>query len=153
MKHYFIMNPAAGKGTRFHTLIDEIHKVCDRRKVTYEIHITAKIGEATEYVKEVCSKSSEPMRFYACGGDGTITSKRRCDVCDGFGYDYNYYYYYYEYVSCYACSGKGYNTKNEYCYSCNDTGKCWSCEGTGEDSLSSTCYNCQGVGKVDCKYC
>ena len=72
MKHYFIMNPAAGKGTKFHELIDEIHKVCDRRKVPYEIHITARIGEATEYVKQVCAKSEESLRFYACGGDGTI---------------------------------------------------------------------------------
>lgn len=72
MKHYFIMNPAAGKGTKFHDLIDEIHKVCDRRKVSYEIHITAKIGEATEYVKQICSESDHPVRFYACGGDGTI---------------------------------------------------------------------------------
>ena len=72
MKHYFIMNPAAGKGKKFHDLIDEIHKVCDRRKVPYEIHITAKIGEATEYVSEICTESSEPVRFYACGGDGTI---------------------------------------------------------------------------------
>lgn len=72
MKHYFIMNPAAGKGKKFHDLIDEIHKVCDRRKVSYEIHITAKIGEATEYVRQVCKESSETARFYACGGDGTI---------------------------------------------------------------------------------
>lgn len=72
MKHYFIMNPAAGKGTKFHTLIDEIHSVCDRRGVPYEIHITERIGESTEYVKQVCSSSDEPVRFYACGGDGTI---------------------------------------------------------------------------------
>ena len=72
MKHYFIMNPAAGKGTKFHELIDEIHKVCDRRKVSYEIHVTSKIGEATEYVKQICSQSEETVRFYACGGDGTI---------------------------------------------------------------------------------
>ena len=72
MKHFFIMNPAAGKGTKFHNLIDEIHKVCDRRKVSYEIHITEKIGEATEYVKEICQSSEEQVRFYACGGDGTI---------------------------------------------------------------------------------
>ena len=72
MKHYFVMNPAAGKGTKFHDLIDEIHKVCDRRGVSYEIHITAKIGEATEYVKGVCASTEEPLRFYACGGDGTI---------------------------------------------------------------------------------
>ena len=72
MKHYFIMNPAAGKGTKFHNLIDEIHKVCDRRGVEYEIHITEKIFEATEFVRKVCKSTSDDVRFYACGGDGTI---------------------------------------------------------------------------------
>ena len=72
MKHFFIMNPAAGKGTRFHELIDEIHKVCDRRKVYYAVHVTERIGEATEFVKRMCKNSNEPIRFYACGGDGTI---------------------------------------------------------------------------------
>ena len=72
MKHFFIMNPAAGKGTKFHNLIDDIHKVCDRRKVYYEIHVTEKIGEATDFVRDICKSSDEPIRFYACGGDGTI---------------------------------------------------------------------------------
>lgn len=72
MKHYFIMNPAAGKGTKFHSLIDEIHKVCDRRQVPYEIHVTEKIGEATGFVRGICESNPEPARFYACGGDGTI---------------------------------------------------------------------------------
>lgn len=72
MKHYFIMNPAAGKGIKFHELIDEIHKVCDRRGAAYEVHVTEKIGEATDYVRSVCEGSGEPMRFYAVGGDGTI---------------------------------------------------------------------------------
>lgn len=72
MKHYFIMNPAAGKGVEFHNLIDNIHKVCDRRKVSYEIHITEKICDATEFVKKTCEETNDPVRFYACGGDGTI---------------------------------------------------------------------------------
>ena len=72
MKHFFIMNPAAGKGTKFHALIDNIHKVCDRRGVSYEIHVTEKIGEATEFVKKTCASTSEKLRFYAVGGDGTI---------------------------------------------------------------------------------
>lgn len=72
MKHIFIMNPAAGKGKIFHHLIDEIHKVCDRRRVAYDIHVTGKIGESTTFVKSVCSSSTDPVRFYACGGDGTI---------------------------------------------------------------------------------
>lgn len=84
MKHLFIMNPAAGKGTKFHTLIDDIHKVCDRRGVYYAVHITEKIGEATEYVKKVCESSTDPVRFYACGGDGTIK-----EVASGMvGYDH-----------------------------------------------------------------
>lgn len=72
MKHFFIMNPAAGKGTRFHELIDDIHKVCDRRGVYYAVHVTERIGEATEFVKKMCENSDDEMRFYACGGDGTI---------------------------------------------------------------------------------
>lgn len=84
MKHFFIMNPAAGKGTRFHDLIDEIHKVCDRRGIYYAVHVTERIGEATEFVKKMCQNSGEPMRFYACGGDGTIK-----EVASGLvGYDH-----------------------------------------------------------------
>lgn len=84
MKHFFIMNPAAGKGTRFYDLIDEIHKVCDRRKVYYAVHVTERMGEATEFVKKMCKSSNDPMRFYACGGDGTIK-----EVAQGMiGYDH-----------------------------------------------------------------
>ena len=72
MKHIFIMNPAAGKGTKFHTLIDEIHKVCDRRKVDYDIHVTERIADATDFVKNTCKSTEGTVRFYACGGDGTI---------------------------------------------------------------------------------
>lgn len=84
MRHFFILNPSAGKGTKFHNLIDEIHKVCDRRKVYYSIHVTEKQGEASEFVKKMCESSNEPARFYACGGDGTIN-----EVASGLiGYDH-----------------------------------------------------------------
>ena len=72
MKHYFLMNPAAGKGKRFQALIDEIHDVCNRRKVDYTVHVTERVGDATEYVSEICKTTNVPVRFYACGGDGTI---------------------------------------------------------------------------------
>lgn len=74
MKHFFIVNPAAGSGKKLHSVLENINTVCKERKESFFIHNTLKAGEATEYVKEICAKSSdgEKLRFYACGGDGTI---------------------------------------------------------------------------------
>ena len=77
MKHYFIMNPAAGKGKRFQDVIDSIHKVCSERGVDYEVHITEKAGGATEFVRKICESTTEQVRFYACGGDGTVNEVAR----------------------------------------------------------------------------
>lgn len=72
MKHFFVLNPAAGKGKIFQKMIDQIHAVCKSRGVDYIVHITDKIGEATEFVRNACRNTTEKIRFYACGGDGTI---------------------------------------------------------------------------------
>ena len=72
MKHFFILNPAAGKGKRFEKIIEQIHTLCKERGVDYVVHITERIGEATEFVKKCCKSTTERLRFYACGGDGTI---------------------------------------------------------------------------------
>ena len=77
MKHFFILNPAAGKGKKFQEIIEGIRKVCSAREVDYEIHITENAGSATEFVREVCEKSEERVRFYACGGDGTVNEVAR----------------------------------------------------------------------------
>lgn len=89
MKHIFIVNPAAGKGGRFELLIDSIRKVCDSilldgQRVDYDVYVTTDVGDAARYVRSCCQTSgTQRMRFYACGGDGTL-----CEVINGaVGYD------------------------------------------------------------------
>ena len=74
MRHCFILNPAAGQKERTGQLSEEIRRVCDSREVDYEIYLTTCVGDATEYVKRcVAEAPSEDFRFYACGGDGTLS--------------------------------------------------------------------------------
>lgn len=70
MKHIFIINPAAGKENSF----EEIKTVLERKKaaVDYELYETKAPGDATQYIRSYCESHSEPVRFYACGGDGTL---------------------------------------------------------------------------------
>lgn len=79
MKHYFIINPMAGKGKHAEELFANIERVCGERGVDYTVYRTTAVGNATEYVKEVCADAGNlPARFYACGGDGTV-----CEVVNG----------------------------------------------------------------------
>lgn len=72
-KHFFILNPTAGKTNCTDLLEPEIRGVCDRQKLDYEIHITQGVGDATEFVKKTCDENPDKqLRFYACGGDGTL---------------------------------------------------------------------------------
>lgn len=68
MRHIFIMNPNAGNGTHFVA----VHAAIERLDCTHEIYETKEPADATRYVRACCEKYSEPLRFYACGGDGTI---------------------------------------------------------------------------------
>ena len=73
MKYYFIINPNAGKGTYTETLEENIHKICEKREITYEIYHTTEVFDATVFVKKVLADENNlPARFYACGGDGTL---------------------------------------------------------------------------------
>ena len=71
MRHLFIVNPVAGAGNHTDSLTAEIHRVFQRRKEPFEIFITRYPGHATELVRQAAA-SGEPLRFYACGGDGTL---------------------------------------------------------------------------------
>ena len=75
VRHFFVINPAAGKGKRVDELAAQIKSVCERREEKYEIYYTAGVGDAKKYVNNTCrlyEASGEILRFYACGGDGTI---------------------------------------------------------------------------------
>ena len=70
MKHIFIINPAAGKDNSF----DNIKKILELKKVEvdYELYETQAPGDATAYIRKYCTEHKDPVRFYACGGDGTL---------------------------------------------------------------------------------
>lgn len=70
MKHIFIINPAAGAVDA----VEQIKTKINDELTGYdcEIYETKAPLDATEYVKSYCASHSEKVRFYACGGDGTL---------------------------------------------------------------------------------
>lgn len=73
MKHYFILNPAAGSGKFVGELSQSIVETCTQKGADFEVYITKREGDATDFVRQTCldASPSEPLRFYSCGGDGT----------------------------------------------------------------------------------
>jgi len=69
MKHFFIVNPVAGKGKAL-ALIPVIQQYCEEKKLAYEVIITKYPGHATEIAKN--QSSFQTTRFYSVGGDGTL---------------------------------------------------------------------------------
>lgn len=73
MKHIFVINPAAGKGKNLPAMLASITYACEEIEVDYEIYHTATVGDGTRFVSEKCKNNPDiQMRFYACGGDGTL---------------------------------------------------------------------------------
>ncbi len=73
MKHIFVINPAAGKGKKLPATLAAITYACEEFGVEYEIYHTATVGDGIRFVSEKCRLNPEiQMRFYACGGDGTL---------------------------------------------------------------------------------
>ena len=71
MKHIFIINPAAGA----HGATDELRRELSEIGTEYdwEIYQTKAPRDATEYVKaRAAADPRTVLRFYACGGDGTL---------------------------------------------------------------------------------
>ena len=110
-KYYFIINPAAGQGEAL-DLLPDTHAVCQVAGIDYEIHETTGPGDTERYVRRRCEnrasgafadrkasgafadrkaadgsadgQPADTLRFYACGGDGTLS-----DVVNGAaGYDF-----------------------------------------------------------------
>ena len=71
MKHLFIINPAAGSRDRTKQYAAEIHTLCHERELDYQIHVSAAPGDCEKAAREA-AQTGEPVRIYACGGDGTL---------------------------------------------------------------------------------
>lgn len=72
MKHVFIVNPHAGKGKAAEKIIPQIHAYFEKHPdLFYEVYITKAKRDGLNYVKDL-AKTGEALRFYACGGDGTL---------------------------------------------------------------------------------
>lgn len=72
MKHIFVVNPLAGKkGRDAQRIIPEIDSYCKAQGLDYQIYCTKAAGDGQEFVRRIAEKG-EYVRFYACGGDGTL---------------------------------------------------------------------------------
>lgn len=71
MKYIFIINPAAGRINTFAEIRGELERELKDR-TEYELYRTQAPGDATAYIRDYCRTHSGPVRFYACGGDGTL---------------------------------------------------------------------------------
>lgn len=71
IKHIFIINPISGKGSPKDDLVAALQARRDRFDVDY--YFTTAPHDATRYVREYCdAHPDQEVRFYACGGDGTL---------------------------------------------------------------------------------
>ena len=78
MKHCFIINPASGKSETKEGLNERISTVCEAAGTEYSVIFTKSEGDATAIIKSYCEQNGGDVRFYACGGDGTL-----CEVVGG----------------------------------------------------------------------
>ena len=97
MKHYFIINPAAGQGEAL-DLIRDIHAVCQVAGIDHEVYETSAPADAERFVRSCCraweeageagrtssDRTADTLRFYACGGDGTLNEV--ANGAAGFGF-------------------------------------------------------------------
>lgn len=71
MKHLFIVNPTAGGKDHSEDIRARVAKAFSRRDGEYEVYVTKAPMDATEKILRE-AKNGEPLRVYACGGDGTF---------------------------------------------------------------------------------
>ena len=70
MEHVFILNPAAGKGN-LSQLQQRIVSSCAVHHLHPILHVTQSREEGESFVRATAAQG-KPVRFYACGGDGTL---------------------------------------------------------------------------------
>jgi len=71
MRHIFVINPYAGKGSWLDGLLADIGKAATEAGITPEIFKEPDKDGMMQFMRDA-AESGEPVRVYACGGDGTI---------------------------------------------------------------------------------
>ena len=71
MRHIFIINPAAGKKDGRQRVYAMAEKLKRDHNLDVECMLTKSSGHATMLTRAI-AETGEPVRFYACGGDGTV---------------------------------------------------------------------------------
>ncbi len=71
MRHIFIVNPTAGKENPIARVRAMAKALRERHSLTVECLVTERPGHARELARSLAG-SEEPLRLYACGGDGTV---------------------------------------------------------------------------------
>ncbi|MCL2495660.1 MAG: hypothetical protein FWE98_08450 [Oscillospiraceae bacterium] len=71
MRHIFVINPASGKGSWMEGLLADIEKACAEAGIAPEIFKEPDREAMMAFMRQAAA-SGEPVRIYACGGDGTI---------------------------------------------------------------------------------
>ncbi len=69
MRHVFIINPAAGRKDSVASLLSRVEAAFPDGG--FEVHTTSGAGDARAFA-ERAAEDGEPVRIYACGGDGTL---------------------------------------------------------------------------------
>ena len=71
MRHLFVMNPHAGKFDRSQEMVEKVRSVMAGRRLDWSAARTEGPGHAIRLVEEA-ARQGDPLRVYACGGDGTL---------------------------------------------------------------------------------
>ena len=71
MKHIFVVNPVAGKGKAVGAYLSTIENYIKDKSLDAEIYVTKASRDGLRFVEER-AKTGEEIRFYSCGGDGTL---------------------------------------------------------------------------------
>lgn len=73
MKHFFIINPAAGPLDVTKTVKQRLQAFEEWVTFDWETYVTSGPGDAAAATQRICRENGDkPIRIYACGGDGTL---------------------------------------------------------------------------------
>lgn len=72
MKHLFIVNSLAQKSKKRKKILDRLMADIDRLEGDVEVQFTAPPEWGAEQIARTAAQRGEPVRIYACGGDGTL---------------------------------------------------------------------------------